>query len=183
MIHDYWTTLRGSRLQPCRTDFNPGAVPDALGDTFILTLDTEGHFPYRIAGSRICTLFGHDMQGLSFMAPFDAEARAHLTGIILSVKSRGCVTELSLNAYTRDNKRAELGLVFLPLSSSCKNEGRMLGAMAPKRPIPWIGTERITKLTVSQLDKQPTPSSPDPGNDFRDMKLSLRLIQGGMSDS
>ena len=66
----YWDSLRGGRPAPERSDIDPRAIGPILGDTFVLEGDLTGALPYRLAGSRISTLFAREMKGESFTALF-----------------------------------------------------------------------------------------------------------------
>jgi hypothetical protein len=58
-LFDYWNERRGARLLPRREDIEPEAIRCVLADTFILSFaPTVGH-PIRVAGTRVCALFGN----------------------------------------------------------------------------------------------------------------------------
>ena len=66
-LHDYWNERRGSRLAPERADIEPSAIRQVLGDTFVLATDAMGHYPFRLAGTRLCALFSRELKNESFV--------------------------------------------------------------------------------------------------------------------
>ena len=52
----YWNARRGTRLAPERGDIEPGAIRDILGDSFIISYDPAAEHPFRLAGTRVCSL-------------------------------------------------------------------------------------------------------------------------------
>ena len=56
-LYDYWNGLRGARSAPDRRDIDPARIRDALGNTFILELDDDNEFTFRLAGSHLCTAY------------------------------------------------------------------------------------------------------------------------------
>src|SRR6188474_1899724 len=64
-LFDYWNERRGERLAPERADIEPSAIRHILGDTFVLEVSgIESHL-FRIAGTRLCALFGRELKSES----------------------------------------------------------------------------------------------------------------------
>ena len=55
-LYGYWDQLRGQRPAPERVDIDPGAIRRVLGDTFIVEIDKNRSFPFRLAGTRNCAV-------------------------------------------------------------------------------------------------------------------------------
>ena len=70
----YWESKRGEARAPERGDVDPSALRELLGDIFVLSYDDAATYPFRVAGTRVCALFGHDVKDASFPALF---ARRH----------------------------------------------------------------------------------------------------------
>ena len=66
-LFDYWNERRGHRLAPERADIEPSAIRKVLGDTFVLDTAAGGNNLFRIAGTRLCALFGRELKGESFL--------------------------------------------------------------------------------------------------------------------
>ena len=57
-LFQYWNRLRGTRPAPRRTEIEPSDIKTLLADTFILEQDSRGLPVFRLAGTRLCALFG-----------------------------------------------------------------------------------------------------------------------------
>jgi hypothetical protein len=74
-LYGYWNERRGDRLAPERADIEPSAIRQVLGDTFVLAADGIAHHPFRLAGTRLCALFGRELKGESSSDCGNAPAR------------------------------------------------------------------------------------------------------------
>jgi hypothetical protein len=74
-LYDYWNTRRGNRPAPARGDIEPGDIRTALADTFIVSLDQPAGHPFRIAGTRVCALFGRDLKHEAFLDLWSSQSR------------------------------------------------------------------------------------------------------------
>ena len=72
----YWDAKRGDARAPDRSEIDPGAVRELLGDIFVLSYDNEAGYPFRVAGTRVCALLGRDLKEPSFSALFAPTAAA-----------------------------------------------------------------------------------------------------------
>ena len=67
LVFEYWDGLRGERAAPERGEIEPGALRHALADTFVLENEPIGPV-FRLAGTRLCALFGREQRGRAFAA-------------------------------------------------------------------------------------------------------------------
>ena len=74
----YWDDKRGGARAPDRSEIEPGAVRELLGDIFVLSYDAEAGYPFRVAGTRVCALLGRDLKDNSFSALFTPETRREI---------------------------------------------------------------------------------------------------------
>src|SRR5271155_2213803 len=58
----YWDGKRADARAPDRSEIEPGAVRELLGDIFVLSYDAEAGYPFRVAGTRVCALLGRDLE-------------------------------------------------------------------------------------------------------------------------
>jgi hypothetical protein len=65
-VFDYWTELKGSEAAPVRTDINPASLRHFLPHLFIAALDDDQELVFRLAGTRICDVFGREFRGTAF---------------------------------------------------------------------------------------------------------------------
>src|SRR5262245_36590459 len=81
----YWEERRGARSAPERGDIEPGSIRSVLGDSFILTLDAAGDHPFRLAGTRVCAIFGRELKGEPFVQLWDAGDRDQIRDLVAIV--------------------------------------------------------------------------------------------------
>ena len=70
MLFSYWDALRGERAAPDRGEIEPGEIRHILADTFILE-NEDGPARFRLAGTRLCALFGCELKNAPFSAIWD----------------------------------------------------------------------------------------------------------------
>ena len=147
-LYDYWQEKRGARPAPERTDIEPGAIRAVLADAFILALDRGAGHPIRLAGTRMCALFGREIIGESFLDLWDLTNRPTMEGL-LSILS---------------DEPVELELLLLPLSIRRPIFARAIGVLAPLKIPPWFGASPIGPVTIggrrhvgAALEKQLMP--------------------------
>jgi hypothetical protein len=61
VVFEYWNRQRGQRSAPTRSEIDPAAIRHILGDTFMLAADVIDGIRFRLAGTRVCTLFGREI--------------------------------------------------------------------------------------------------------------------------
>jgi hypothetical protein len=98
----YWNALRGSRKAPDRAEIDPGAIRSSLPDVFLLRLDAQHRYPFRIAGTSVCALFGHELRDTAFQALWSP------TGGIAMAMLLQCVIDDSAGAVTGITGRNEI---------------------------------------------------------------------------
>jgi hypothetical protein len=111
----YWNERRGSRLAPERGDIEPGAIHDILGDSFIITFDRPADHPFRLAGTRVCVLFGHEVKGEPFVQLWDEASRERIQELVALIANEGSAVVAGAVARTAEGSRADIELLLLPL--------------------------------------------------------------------
>jgi hypothetical protein len=148
-LFDYWNEKRGRRLAPERGDIEPSAIRRVLADTFILACDPGRGHPFRIAGTRVCALFGRELKGHGFLDLWTRASREDLRTLVAIVadESVGVVAQVSAAAGAGE---VPLGgeLLLLPLSHHGQGDARLLGALAPNEPPPWLGARALRDLAL-----------------------------------
>jgi hypothetical protein len=150
-IFEYWDALRGSRSAPERGEIEPGAVRHALLDTFILE-NGPGGPTFRLAGTRLCALFKGELGSRPFASLWpDAATRVELSRMLDAVmdESAGAIT--GIHVETEKGDGCDLELLALPLRHRGRTHERMLGALAPPSPPPWLGFDAIVKAEIRSM--------------------------------
>lgn len=195
----YWNDLRGERAAPERSEIDPSAIRDILADTFMLDVDLEQRFPFRLAGTRVNGLFDAEQEGRSFLDLWRGEERRNIAAILLTVADGACPVVAGGVTVTEGHEESAVELLLLPLRHHAKTHSRILGLIKLTKKPTWLGllplgpitlrslriidaeeceTERpIERIAVGQsmglMEAEAHLPAPKP---------YLRLIQGGRSD-
>src|SRR3954454_11404851 len=127
----YWDEKRGSARAPERSDIEPGAVRELLGDIFVLSYDGAAGFPFRVAGPRVCALLGRDLKDRSFSALFAPQARREIEDIISVVSEEMLAAVAGITATAQDGATAHLELLLLPFNARAHTPLSLTGLLAP----------------------------------------------------
>ena len=127
----YWDGKRGDARAPDRSDFDPNAVRELLADTFVLSCDAKAAYPFRVAGTRVCALFGRDVKDRSFPALFAADARNEITEIVAAVADETLPAIAGLTATSPQGRTTHLELLLLPFNNRTHAPISLTGMLAP----------------------------------------------------
>lgn len=152
-LYAYWNERRGSRLAPERADIEPSAIRQVLGDTFVLAVDGIAQHPFRLAGTRLCALFGRELKSESFVKLWDRSEQTAMRELLAVVMEEQTGVVASVSAATADDNvlAVNLELLLLPLAHQSKAEARVLGAMAPMTAPYWLGTRSVAGLKLGMF--------------------------------
>jgi hypothetical protein len=127
----YWDEKRGEARAPDRSEIEPGAVRELLGDIFVLSYDGAAGHPFRVAGTRVCALLGRDLKDRSFSALFAPDARREIEDIIAVVAEEMLAAVAGIAATSEDGSPAHLELLLLPFSARAHTPLSLTGLLAP----------------------------------------------------
>jgi hypothetical protein len=151
LVFDYWDRLRGERAAPERGEIEPGAVRHALLDTFILENGANGLI-VRLAGTRLCALFGAELRHRPFLDLWpDAQVRVEVSRMVDAVMDEVAGAVAGVSVTTANGHGADLELLILPLRHQGKTHARVLGALAPVTPVPWLGLDSVAEASLRSM--------------------------------
>jgi hypothetical protein len=127
----YWDARRGDARAPDRSDIEPGAVRELLGDIFVLSCNAEAGYPFRVAGTRVCALFGRDVKDTSFASLFSAQARGEIEEITAVVANEMLPAVAGVSADTPRGATVHLELLLLPFHNRAHMPISLTGLLAP----------------------------------------------------
>ncbi len=127
----YWNGKRGEARAPDRSEIEPGAVRELLGDIFVLSYDASAGYPVRVAGTRVCALFGCDVKDKSFSALFTDDSRGEIEEIIAAVAEETLPAIAGLTATSPNGATAHLELLLLPFNTRAHTPISLTGLLAP----------------------------------------------------
>ncbi|MCO5733835.1 PAS domain-containing protein [Rhizobium sp. SSA_523] len=139
-IHRYWNSLRRGGAAPLRADFQPMAIRQRLPDLFMLDL-ADADFRFRLAGTRICDMFGTELRGSNFLSLWQAESRDRALEAALSALRTEDAEFISLRVPAASGWQ-DCDMLLLPIRSSGHLADRLLGGLFAQtgvsldRPVP-----------------------------------------------
>src|SRR5205809_214283 len=113
----YWDAKRGDSRAPDRSEIEPAAVRELLGDIFVLSYDNQAGYPFRVAGTRVSALLGRDLKDTSFSALFTPDSRREIEDIISYVAEEMLAAIAGITATSDDGTTAHLELLLLPFNN------------------------------------------------------------------
>lgn len=149
----YWSKMRGNRMAPERGDIEPDAIRHMLGDSFFLATGTAANFPFRLAGTRLCALFGRELKSESFFnlwGPADQAVMRKLINAIVDEKV-GVVAQVTGRTASGSPLVVNLELLMLPLLQRGPMDARVLGALVPVNAPFWLGARFVGALELGAL--------------------------------
>jgi hypothetical protein len=127
----YWNAKRADARAPDRSEIEPSAVRELLGDIFVLSYDAAAGYPFRVAGTRVCALFGHDVKDKSFSALFTEESRREVEEIIAAVAEEMLPAIAGVTSTSPSGATTHLELLLLPFSVRAHTPVSLTGLLAP----------------------------------------------------
>lgn len=127
----YWDSKRKDGRAPDRTAIDPGDLRELLGDAFVLSCEASAGYPFRVAGTRVCALFGRDLKDQSFSALFGEDSRREIESIASIVAEETLGAVAGVTATTASGTRAHLELLLLPFSTRAHTPISMSGLLVP----------------------------------------------------
>jgi len=152
-LFDYWNERRGERLAPDRADIEPSAIRQILGDTFVIEMSGPDSHQFRIAGTRLCALFGRELKAESFLKLWSRSGQTAIRELLSVVMEEKVGIVASATGTTSDDTLAPLNLelLLLPLAFRSRSEARVMGALLPMAAPYWLGAKAIGPLTLGMF--------------------------------
>jgi hypothetical protein len=149
-IFDYWNRIRGAADAPLKSQVEPSAVPHLLQSLFILEAREDGDIVFRLAGTRICDLFGRDLRGERFSSLWAHGQHADIERTAMGVMDHAMPALFNATGYSTVGHQASFEIIMMPLRSSHGACDRVLGAIAPVATASWL---EIVPLELLALDR------------------------------
>lgn len=191
-LFTYWDRIRGDRLAPERAEIDPGAIRHVLADTFMLDVETDGSHPFRLAGTRVCALFGRELKDTPFVnlwrGPENAIG-AEGDALVSAVCDETRPAVAGVIATTAGGATIDLEMLLLPLRHRGRTHARVLGCLSPATLPAWFGLEPVVALRLStfrivrgrpDLDALPEGAGPGP-TVLGSRRGHLRVLEGGLT--
>ena len=142
-LYGYWNEVRAGRLAPQRLEIEPSRIAGILSETFMLERIDAATYQFRLAGTRLCELFGSELRGKNFLDGWSEQDRPVLARDLATICEQGAVAVLSLEGSSDTRHRVELEAILLPLIHGGNGIGRIIGAMSTTSTPHWLDNEPL----------------------------------------
>jgi hypothetical protein len=129
-IFEYWTGLCDGRLPPKRNEIDPVALRRFLPHLFIVAREADDQLTFRLAGTRLCELFGGEFRGMPFRTIWDIEESDRAQDIVTQILAheKPAIADVVLNLPAAS---IDCEMLMMPLRSLDMGSDRVLGALLP----------------------------------------------------
>lgn len=150
-LYDYWNSLRGSRSAPDRRDIDPTRIRGALANTFILELNDNNEFDFRLAGSHICAAYARELKGRSFTRLWHQRDREAMQTLVRAVTEDHAAALVTFQGTTAIHTKVQIETILLPVRHNGTTNTRLLGAMTAIDEPYWFGVQPIMEQRITGL--------------------------------
>jgi hypothetical protein len=150
ILFSHWNEKRAGRALPERSEIDPGAIRGALGDTFILAFNPLTEHPFRLAGTRVCALFGRELKGSAFRTLWSDAGEASITRLAYTAFDDRLGIVAAATGISDAGECVDLELLLLPLTHCGQTHLRLIGTLAPLTAPYWLGAHRIVQLALGE---------------------------------
>jgi hypothetical protein len=197
MLFAYWNDLRAGRVAPSRLEIDPSRIGGILPEIFLLERVDAATYSYRLAGTRLCEIFGRELRGTNLLDGWTAADRALLVHDLTLTCEQGAAAHFVIEASAGDARRVLLETLLLPLMHAGNAIERVIGATSAIASPHWLGHDRLTdKRLLSHgpiwADGRPRfpaastthapVSPPNPPVTLRGDRRSFRVLDGGRKE-
>jgi len=190
LLFAHWDRLRGERAAPTRADIDPGKLRGVLADVFMLDANPWQEGRIRLAGTRICALFGHELKGQRLPDLWLELERPEMARLVGAVTGGMHGVVASVKGETAQGRELDAELLLLPVRPSAGAQCGAIGSFAATTLPPWLGLDHIVSLTTksirmierlqrSQVPFGRLPALPDQGR--ASAREHLLVLPGGRS--
>jgi hypothetical protein len=200
ILYAYWDGLRAGRVAPLRLEIDPSRIGSILPEIFLLERVDAATYCYRLAGTRLCEMFGSELRGTNLLDDWTAVDRAELERDLTLTCEQGAATHLVMEASAGSSRRVQLEALLLPLIHAGNAIERVLGAVSAIASPHWLGHDRLVAKRLVSHDliwpdgrpsyraglpstqtASPAPAGPPPGL-VRGDRRAFRVLDGGRKE-
>lgn len=158
-LFHYWNRLRSGRPAPRRTEIEPSDIKSLLADTFILEKDARGEAVFRLAGTRLCAIYGRELKGFSFPSLWKEKDERLIARLAYGVFAMKSVVVIAFSGVSRNGRMNPFELLLLPLDGGAESP-RCVGIISAGAKPFWLGADplreaQIESVRVIDPDREP----------------------------
>ncbi|MGI9422226.1 MAG: PAS domain-containing protein [Hyphomicrobiaceae bacterium] len=148
ILYDYWQSLRAGQIVPRRMDLDPTRISAILPNTLLLERTDHDRLTIRLAGTRLCELFGRELRGHDFRRLWTASDQRLLQHHIALGAASGEGIEISVQTQTSAAASFMTELVLLPLTDNQNVITRWVGAWDMDVAHHWSPGDHLTGFKI-----------------------------------
>ncbi|MBA8880267.1 PAS domain-containing protein [Phyllobacterium myrsinacearum] len=149
-IFAYWNDLRGTRAAPERREISPALIRSRLSDTFILRASGLSEARFRLAGTRICSIYGRELKGQTFTSIWQAKDKPVIARIVSSSLTSKTVVQSTYEGKSSRGRKMLFNLILLPLANEV-NERHLLGMITAAGKPFWLESDAIIENSLRSI--------------------------------
>lgn len=150
ILFQYWNRLRDGRPAPRRAEVEPADIKTLLADTFILEKDARGEAVFRLAGTRLCAVFGRELKGFAFSSVWVEKDRRVIARLLHGALHRNSVSVVDMTGISRSGRENQFEMLVLPLEGGVDNPRALGSLVAIEKPF-WLGADPIVECRIGAL--------------------------------
>jgi hypothetical protein len=151
LLFSHWDRLRGERAAPSRGDIDPAHLRNFLADVFMLDAQPWQEGRIRLAGTRICAFFGHELKGQRLPELWFESERAEVARLVGAVTGGMHGLVASLIGETGQGRELDLEMLLLPVRPNASAQCGAIGSFAALALPSWFGVDAITLLSTRTI--------------------------------
>ncbi|SEE45812.1 hypothetical protein SAMN05519104_6175 [Rhizobiales bacterium GAS188] len=162
LLFAHWDKLRGERAAPSRADIDPAKLRGFLADVFMLDAHPWQDGRIRLAGTRICALFGHELKGQRLPDLWLERERAEVSRLVGAVTGGMHGLVASLTGETVEGRELDAELLLLPVRPNAGAQCGAIGSFAATALPSWFGIDSVVSLTtktIRMIERNPRPQA------------------------
>lgn len=146
-----WHRLKGPHPAPERALVSPASIAGALADTVMIAFAPAGGHPIRLAGSRVCALFGRELRGERFTDLFEPAGHPAASALVAGVADAQAPAHAMLAGASAGHGDLDLELLLLPLRVEGQTHERLFGALVGSALPWWLARDPLRSLRIRSL--------------------------------
>ena len=150
ILFAHWNETRGLRAMPDRGEIDPGGMRGGLPDAFIVATDPLTEHPFRLAGTRVCALFGRELKAQPFLRLWHSDQREQIAALVDVVTEEAVGVVAGVSGLSAEGVPLDLELLLLPLQHGGRADARLIGTLAPLGAPYWLGAHPLGALALRE---------------------------------
>ncbi|MFC7064660.1 PAS domain-containing protein [Brucella rhizosphaerae] len=159
---------------PQRESIQPRKLGRHLSDLFFLEEDENGQLMFRLAGTRICALFGRELKTTRFLSLWPERNRPALNELARNINSLLVPALSQHDGISLSGRSLSFEMLLAPLEPSENGRLNLLGNISVLDDIAWAGADPLVLGNLNSI----VPLAPDLAVDQELRKPAVVTMNG-----